>query len=98
MSSDARDDGATDMASTVSQRLAVLCPLRVELIDDSAKHAGHAGAQGGGGHYRLLIVTESFRGKSTLARHRLVYDALGDLMRGRIHALSISSLTPDELQ
>lgn len=98
MSSDARDERATDFLSIVRQRLAVLRPLRVDLIDDSAKHAGHAGAKGGGGHYRLLIVAESFRGKPTLARHRLVYDALGDLMRDRIHAISINSLTPDELQ
>lgn len=78
------------------ERLAELNPLRFELIDDSAKHAGHAGAKSGGGHYRLLIVSAAFSGKSTVARHRLVYEALGDLMRCRIHALSIQSLAPDE--
>jgi BolA protein len=78
------------------ERLAGLNPLQFELIDDSAKHAGHAGAQGGGGHYRLLIVSAEFSGKSTVARHRLVYEALGDLMRCRIHALSIQSLAPGE--
>lgn len=78
-------------------RLAPLAAQRIELIDDSALHAGHEGAKGGGGHYRLLIVAVAFAGKSTVARHRLVYDALGDLMRGRIHALSIKSLTPDEV-
>jgi BolA protein len=87
-----------DIESTLRQRLAGLDPLRLEVIDDSAKHAGHQGAQGGGGHYRLLIVSAAFRGKPTLARHRLVYDALGELMHGRIHALSIKSLTPDEIQ
>lgn len=78
-------------------RLAPLAAQRIELIDDSALHAGHEGAKGGVGHYRLLIVAAAFAGKSTVARHRLVYDALGDLMRGRIHALSIKSLTPDEV-
>lgn len=88
----------SDLASTLRRRLAGLRPLHLELIDDSAQHAGHEGARGGGGHYRLLIVSDSFSGKSTLARHRLVYEALGDLMRGRIHALSIQSLTPDEVR
>ncbi len=88
----------SEFAALLRERLASLDPQRVELIDDSAKHAGHAGARNGGGHYRLLIVAECFRGKSTLARHRLVYDALGELMRSRIHALSIRSLTPDEAQ
>jgi BolA protein len=60
-------------------------------------HAGHEGAKSGGGHYRLRIVSPFFTGKSTVARHRLVYDALGDLMRHKIHALSIKSLTPEEV-
>ena len=94
----AGDDRSKDVAILLRERLACLDPQRVELIDDSAKHAGHAGARNSGGHYRLLIVAECFRGKSTLARHRLVYDALGELMRSRIHALSIRSLTPDEAQ
>ena len=87
-----------EFETLLRERLASLAPLRLELIDDSAKHAGHAGAKSGGGHFQLLIVAECFRGKSTLARHRLVYDALGELMRSRIHALSIRSLTPDEAQ
>ena len=91
-------EGRSEFETTLRERLAVLKPRRVELIDDSAKHAGHAGARSGGGHYRLLIVSESFCGKSTLARHRLVYDALGELMRSKIHALSIQSLAPDEAQ
>ncbi len=78
------------------ERLRPLNPLHLELIDDSARHAGHAGARSGGGHYRLLIVSAAFSGKSTLIRHRLVYDALGELMRSKIHALSIQSLTPEE--
>ncbi len=92
----AAGEDRSEFETTLRQRLASLDPLRLELIDDSAKHAGHAGARSGGGHYRLLIVSESFCGKSTLARHRLVYDALGELMRSKIHALSIQSLAPDE--
>ena len=86
----------SDIETLLRDRLAFLAPLRLEVIDDSAKHAGHAGARSGGGHYQLLIVSEHFAGKSTLQRHRLIYDALGELMRSRIHALSIRSLTPEE--
>ncbi len=90
--------GATaNVAAIIHQRLAVLAPSRLELIDDSARHAGHAGAKGGGGHYRLLIVATAFAGQARLARHRLVHAALGDLMRTRIHALSIQALTPAEV-
>lgn len=81
----------------IHQRLAVLAPLRIELIDDSARHAGHEGAKGGGGHYRLLIVSPAFAGEGRLARHRRVLEALGDLMDSRIHALSIKALSPDEV-
>lgn len=87
-----------DFETTLRRCLAVLAPLRIELIDDSAKHAGHAGARSGGGHYRLFIVSAQFVGQSTLARHRLVHEALGELMRERIHALSIEARAPDELQ
>ena len=89
---------AQDVAVIVHERLAACRPLRLELTDDSARHAGHAGALGGGGHYRLLVVSAQFTGKSALARHRLVYDTLGDLMQCRIHALSIRALTPEEAQ
>ena len=88
----------SDIEPILRERLSGLKPLRLELIDDSAKHAGHAGARSGGGHYRLLIVSAEFSGKSTLARHRLIYDALDELMRSKIHALSIQSLAPDEVR
>ena len=76
--------------------LAVLEPGSIEIIDDSAKHAGHAGAKSGGGHYRLSIVSPRFSGCRTMERHRLVYDALGPLMKREIHALSITAKSPDE--
>ena len=85
-----------DAPQAMRERLAALQPLLVEIIDDSAKHSGHEGARGGGGHYRLKIVAPCFDGERTLARHRLIYDALGDMMRREVHALSIVALTPDE--
>ena len=78
------------------ERLAALDPIAIEIADDSAKHAGHAGARNGGGHYRLAIVSPRFAGCRTMERHRLVYDALGPLMKQEIHALSIIAKTPDE--
>ena len=81
----------------IRQRLAVLAPVKVELIDDSALHAGHAGARSGGGHYRLSIVSAAFAGKNTVSRHRMIYDALGDMMRKEIHALAIQAETPEDL-
>ena len=76
--------------------LAALAPVIIEIDDDSAKHAGHAGARSGGGHFRLTIVSSRFAGCRTIERHRLVYDALGPLMKREIHALSIIARTPDE--
>ncbi|MDX8399507.1 MAG: BolA family protein [Gallionellaceae bacterium] len=79
----------------ISTRLEVLQPLQIELADDSHLHAGHAGAREGGGHYRLTIVSPQFVGKSTVARHRMIYSALGNMMKQEIHALSITAKTPD---
>jgi len=76
--------------------LAALDPVRIDVIDDSARHAGHAGARSGGGHFMLTIVSPRFAGLRTMARHRLVYDALGPLMKREIHALGITAKTPDE--
>jgi len=78
-------------------RLAVLEPVQLEIIDDSHKHAGHAGAREGGGHYVLRIVSAQFAGKNTVARHRMIYSAMGDLMKREIHALTLQALAPDEL-
>lgn len=73
-----------------------LAPIVCELIDDSAAHAGHAGAASGAGHFQLRIVSEQFRNLNRIARHRLVYAALGALMQTDIHALNIIALTPEE--
>jgi len=68
----------------------------VALEDESARHAGHEGAQGGAGHYRVLVVSARFAGLDPLARHRVVYAAVGDMIPTEVHALSIRSLTPEE--
>ncbi len=88
----------TNTIGGIRERLAALEPMSVDIIDDSAKHAGHAGARSGGGHYQLLIVSALFIGKGTLERHRLIYDALGPMMRAEIHALSIQALAPTEVK
>jgi BolA protein len=72
-------------------------PASLHVDDESALHAGHAGARSGGGHYRVDIVSEAFAGKNTVARHRLIYSALGELIPGAIHALAIRASAPDEL-
>jgi BolA family transcriptional regulator, general stress-responsive regulator len=78
-------------------RLARLDPLHIEIIDESHKHAGHAGARDGGGHYVLRIVSDRFAGNNTVARHRMIYSALGDMMKREIHALTIQATAPDEI-
>ena len=81
----------------IRERLALLDPVRVELEDESERHRGHAGyVEGGGTHWRLTIVARAFEGKTTVARHRMVYQALGELMRHPIHALAIQARSPDE--
>lgn len=83
----------------IEQKLrAALQPTRLEIEDESHKHAGHAGArESGGGHFSVTIVSAAFTGKNLLQRHRLVYDALGETMRREIHALSIQALAPNEI-
>ena len=68
----------------------------VALEDESARHVGHAGAAGGAGHYRVVVVAGRFAGLDEVARHRAVYAAVGDMMPDEVHALSIRSLTPEE--
>jgi len=79
------------------ERLVSLAPLSLDLRDESAQHAGHAGSRpSGGSHWQLTIVSEAFRGQSAVARHRMVYEALGDLMKRDIHALRIEALAPEQ--
>lgn len=79
-------------------RLAARLPRAqsIEIVDDSALHAGHAGAAGGAGHYRVRIVSDEFAGLARIARHRLVYDSVSDWMPHRVHALAVTAVTPAE--
>lgn len=86
----------SEVIAEMQARLASLNPEHLEIEDESALHAGHAGAKSGG-HYRLTILSPAFAGQTAVGRHRLVYQALGDLMTTRIHALSITALAPGEL-
>jgi BolA protein len=76
---------------------AKLDPVELMLDDDSAAHAGHAGAASGGGHYNLRIVSLQFEGLKLVTRHRLVYDSVHDMMHKEIHALAITALAPSEV-
>ena len=82
--------------SEMRERLAVLAPLELAMEDESALHVGHAGAASGGGHYRMTLVSAAFAGQPRVARHRVVYDALADLMQREIHALAMTLLAPGE--
>ena len=86
-----------NVEAEIRVRLTGLEPESLELVDESAQHQGHAGWQPGGGtHWRLRIVSPRFAGKTTLARHRMVYESLGDLMQHPIHALAIQARAPGE--
>ena len=85
-----------------AQKIEQVLRLRLEVLDitvedESALHAGHAGAASGGGHYRVRVVSPLFSGKNRVQRHRLVYAALADEMGGAIHALALTTLTPDQV-
>ncbi len=80
-----------------AQLVATFSPLQCQLDDESALHAGHAGAASGGGHYRIRLVSALFEGQTRIARHRLVYDCLHDMMHTDIHALAIIALAPSEV-
>ena len=77
---------------------AALHPLHLQIRDDSEKHAGHAGAASGGGHFYIDIVTQEFSGLAMLARHRRIYQVLTDMMPAEIHALGINALAPEEFK
>lgn len=89
-----------DPSGRAARIRAALCAAlhteRVEVIDDSRLHVGHAGAREGKGHFRVRIVSQGFAGLRPIQRHQLVYRALGAMMHTDIHALGVSALTPDE--
>jgi len=85
----------TALEDAIRARLQALAPRELHVVDDSARHAGHAEARGGG-HFRLRIVSARFTGLARVARHRLVYDLLSDLIPLRIHALALELRSPDE--
>jgi BolA protein len=85
-----------DRVERITTLLQDLSPLSCQVEDESALHAGHAGAASGGGHYRLHLVSSRFEGLNRVSRHRLVYDCLGNLMKTEIHALALTLLTPAE--
>jgi len=71
-------------------------PLALDVVDDSARHRGHAGAASGAGHFKVVLVSERFRGVARVERHRMVYDALEGELREEIHALELSTRSPEE--
>jgi BolA protein len=73
-----------------------LAPVAIEVVDESHLHAGHAGARGGAGHYRVRVVSKAFEGKALLARHRMVNALFVEEMKHAIHALALETLTPEE--
>ena len=84
-------------AELMQQKLSKLNPQSLEILDESSKHVGHEGARAGGGHYQLVIVSREFSGKPMQLRHRMVYDALGPMMKKEIHALAIKAYAPGEI-
>lgn len=89
-------DAPPPAADLLAARLAALDPMLLELDDDSAEHAGHPGAAGGGGHFSLTLVSKAFSGVSRLDRHRMVLARVGDLIPHPVHALAIRAYAPDE--
>ena len=94
---------STPIGQTVAEQIksrlnATFSPVLCQLEDESAAHAGHAGAASGGGHYALKLVSSAFEGQNRVTRHRLVYHCLLDMMHKDIHALAITALAPSEVQ
>jgi BolA family transcriptional regulator, general stress-responsive regulator len=88
-----------DTRSHIEQKLkAALSPIEIDVLDQSAEHAGHAGARSGGGHFRVLIVADAFEGLSPLQRQRRVYEILADEMKSAVHALSMTCLSRAEYE
>ncbi len=73
-----------------------LAPESLQVTDDSQQHVGHGGYDASGSHFHVTVVSQSFHSLDTLSRHRIIYDALGEMMQNEIHALQISAYAPDE--
>ncbi|GMR18383.1 MAG: hypothetical protein BMS9Abin33_0794 [Gammaproteobacteria bacterium] len=87
-----------DRITKIKQKLQqALEPESLDIVDESHLHAGHAGAKNGGGHYAVALVSRKFSGKTPIQRHRMIYDALHEMMQKEIHALNIKAFTPDEI-
>jgi len=84
------------LAEIRSRLQTALSPESLQVEDEGHLHIGHEGAKDGRGHFRVLVVSNQFQGKNLIARHRLIYQAMGDLMQTDIHALAIDAYTPDE--
>lgn len=89
---------AERVAQIRSRLEAAFQPEELEIVDDSRRHAGHAGARDGRGHFHVRIRSQQFSGKRTVERHRMVYAALGSLMQTDIHALGVIAMSPDDSQ
>lgn len=88
----------SERMENIRNRLAAtFAPLECQLEDESHLHAGHAGAASGAGHYKVRLVSDRFTGLNRVARHRLVYDCLRDMMHNDIHALNIIAIAPSEV-
>jgi len=88
---------SADRVAAIRRRLeAAFAPDELEITDDSHRHAGHAGARDGRGHFHVRITSRQFAGKKTLERHRMVYAALGSMMQTDIHALGVTAVSPDD--
>ncbi len=92
---DMTDVTDTSRGERLRQKLiARFAPAQLSIEDESHHHAGHAGAAGGQSHFRVRIVAEAFRGRTAVARHRMVYEALDDMLKTDIHALAIEASAP----
>jgi BolA protein len=94
----AKPIAASDVEAALAQRLAALSPTVLDIRDDSAQHAGHAGAASGARHFSVTVVSEQFLGLTRLARHRAILERVGDLIPYPVHALAINAHAPDELR
>ena len=97
MTAEQSNSGADRVALIESRLREAFAPGKVGVRDDSYLHAGHEGAKSGGGHFAVTVVSTRFQGKSALQRHQMIYQALGDMMKQDIHALSIQALAPEEV-